>query len=184
MKIGYCRVSTQDQNLDLQRRALKAAGVERVFADKISGTVKEREGLAELLAFARSGDCVVVWRLDRLGRSLRDLIAIAGEMERRGVQLVSLTESIDTTSPAGKLFFHIFGALAEFERNLIAERTKAGLDAARSRGRSGGRKPVLSPEKKKTLDLLLKDSKDYGAHARSLGVSERTVRRYATGQYT
>lgn len=169
MKIGYCRVSTQDQNLDLQRRALREVGVEKVFADKVSGTVKEREGLAELLGFARAGDCVVVWRLDRLARSLKDLIAIAGELERRGVQLISLTEAIDTTSTTGRLFFHIFGALAEFERNLIAERTKAGLDAARSRGRSGGRRPVLGEEKQKAATKLLEASKDYASIGRSLG---------------
>ena len=144
MKIGYYRVSTAEQNLDLQTAALEKAGVERIFSDKISGTKTERVGLNELLAFARENDCVVVWRLDRLARLLKDLIDISARLQERGVQLISLTENIDTTSTTGKLFFHIFGALAEFERKLIVERTRAGLDAAKPRGRSGGRRRVLS----------------------------------------
>ena len=117
MKIGYCRVSTAEQNLDLQTAALEKAGVEKIFSDKISGTKTEREGLNELLAFAREDDCVVVWRLDRLARSLKDLIEISTRLQDRGVQLISLTENIDTTSTTGKLFFHIFGALARFSRS-------------------------------------------------------------------
>ena len=183
MKLGYARVSRTDQNLQLQTDALTAAGVERIFTDKLSGAKAEREGLAEMLNQLREGDTVVVWRLDRLARSLAHLIELAAGFERLGVQLVSLTENIDTTTPTGKLVFHLFASIAEFERNLIRERTAAGLDAARARGRKGGRKPVPTDEKKNTLDLLLKSSADYRSHARALGVSERTVRRYASSEY-
>jgi DNA invertase Pin-like site-specific DNA recombinase len=183
MKIGYCRVSTNEQNLNLQTNALEKAGVDRIFSDKISGTKTFRPGLSELLSFARENDCVVIWRLDRLARSLKDLIEISGQLQARNIQLISLTENIDTTTTTGKLFFHIFGALAEFERNLIIERTRAGLEAARARGRSGGRKPVLIGEKAAAAAKLLVDSKDYAAIARSLNVSARTIRRFALGEY-
>lgn len=183
MKLGYARVSTADQKLEPQTDALNAAGAEKVFWDKLSGTKHDRNGLDALLAMAREGDCVIVWRLDRLARSLRHLMELAAVFQDRGIQLISLTENIDTTTTTGKLFFHIFGALAEFERNLIVERTRAGLDAAKSRGKLGGRKPVLTDEKKKALDLLLKDSADFHAHGRILDVSERTIRRYAAGEY-
>jgi DNA invertase Pin-like site-specific DNA recombinase len=183
MKIGYCRVSTNEQNLNLQTNALEKAGVDRIFSDKISGTKTFRPGLSELLSFARENDCVVIWRLDRLARSLKDLIEISNQLQSRNVQLISLTENIDTTTTTGKLFFHIFGALAEFERNLIIERTRAGLEAARARGRSGGRKPVLIGEKAAAAAKLLVDSKDYAAIARSLNVSARTIRRFALGEY-
>lgn len=183
MKIGYARVSRTDQKLELQTDALNAAGVEQIFTDKISGSRRDREGLDSLLSVARAGDCIVVWRLDRLARSLKHLIELTAKFENRGIQFASITEGFDTTKPAGKMIFHIIGANAEFERNLIRERTKAGLDAAKARGRQGGRKPVLTDEKKKALDLLLKNSADYHAHARNLSVSERTVRRYAAGSY-
>lgn len=183
MKIGYARVSTQDQNLALQTDALNRAGVVRLFTDTSSGSNTQRNGLKELLYHSRDGDVVVIWRLDRLARSLKDLIEIAGQLQTRNVGLISLTENIDTTTPTGRLFFHIFGALAEFERNLIIERTHAGLVAARSRGRYGGRKRVLDDEKKKALDLLLSSSRDYRSHAQVINVSERTVRRYAAGNY-
>jgi DNA invertase Pin-like site-specific DNA recombinase len=183
MKIGYARVSTQDQNLALQTDALNSAGVVRLFADTSSGSNKERSGLKELLYHAREGDVVVIWRLDRLARSLKDLIEIAGQLQARNVGLISLMENVDTTTSTGRLFFHIFGALAEFERNLIIERTHAGLTAARSRGRKGGRKRVLNDDKKKALELLLRASSDYRSHAQAINVSERTVRRYAAGDY-
>ena len=183
MKIGYCRVSTSEQNLDLQERALRAAGVERVFSDKMSGTNRERQGLDDLLAFAREGDCVVVWRLDRLARSLKDLIEITARLDERRIQLISLTENIDTTSTTGKLFFHIFGALAEFERNLIAERTRAGLEAARSRGRNGGRRRALDPDQLRNVQKLLESSTDFASIAKTARVSERTIRRVARGEY-
>jgi len=183
MKIGYARVSTQDQNLALQTDALLSAGAKRIFTDTATGSNTERPGLKELFGHIREGDCVIVWRLDRIARSLKDLIDLAAELEHRGAQLISLHENIDTTTTTGKLFFHIFGALAEFERNLIIERTQAGLSAARARGRKGGRKPVLTEDKKNTLDMLLKASGDLRAHARALGVSERTIRRYASNTY-
>ncbi len=135
LRFGYARVSTIEQNEDLQQDALQAAGCERVFVDKASGKLEHRPGLDQLLGQLRAGDTVVVWRLDRLGRSLRNLIEIVRELEHRKVALLSLTESIDTTTPGGKLVFHVFGALAEFERDLIRERTAAGLAAARARGR-------------------------------------------------
>ena len=139
MLIGYARVSTTEQNLDLQKDALKQAGCERIVADTASGGKAQRSGLDRALELLRKGDTLVVWRLDRLGRSLRHLIELIGELEGRGIGFQSITEAIDTTSPGGTLVFHIFGALAEFERNLIRERTMAGLEAARrGAGRAGG----------------------------------------------
>ena len=135
MKIGYARNSTQDQNLHLQEDALKAAGCEKIFVDKISGSTKERPGLNQALEFLRENDTLVIWRLDRLARSLKDLISLVTELEKEDIHLFSLTENIDTNSLNGRLVFHIFRALAEFERGLIRERTKAGLQAARARGR-------------------------------------------------
>jgi DNA invertase Pin-like site-specific DNA recombinase len=156
MLIGYARVSTEDQTLDLQRDALTKAGCERLFTDTMSGASATRPGLTEALAFARPGDTLVVWRLDRLGRSLRHLIDTITDLAARGVGFRSLTESIDTTSSGGKLIFHIFGALAEFERDLIRERTNAGLVAARSRGRSGGRPRVKAFADPKRLEAARK----------------------------
>jgi DNA invertase Pin-like site-specific DNA recombinase len=144
MLIGYSRVSTDDQTVALQQDALTAAGCAKIFTDTISGATAQRPGLAEALAYARAGDTLVVWRLDRLGRSLPHLIETVTDLADRGVGFRSLTESIDTTSSGGKLVFHIFGALAEFERDLIRERTRAGLAAARTRGRTGGRPTVAA----------------------------------------
>ena len=143
MFVGYARVSADDQRLDLQADALAGAGCEKVFTDKLSGAKADRPGLADALAFARTGDTLVVWRLDRLGRSLKDLIERVGELDARGVGLRSLRECVDTATPAGRLVFHTFGALAEFERDLLRERTNAGLQAARASGRVGGRNPKL-----------------------------------------
>ena len=157
--IGYARVSTHDQNLDLQRDALTAAGCERVIVDTISGAASARPGLAKLKDILRAGDTLVVWRLDRLGRSLKDLIDWVGHLETREVGLRSLHEAIDTTSPAGRLTFHLFGALAEFERTLIRERTQAGLAAARARGRKGGRRPALNADKR-ALAVRLYDERE------------------------
>ncbi|MGO8949681.1 MAG: recombinase family protein [Ktedonobacterales bacterium] len=139
MLIGYARVSTVDQTLALQRDALTAAGCVDICTDTVSGTKDRRAGLDNALSRLRTGDTLVVWRLDRLGRSLKHLIEVVQELEHRGVGLRSLTEQIDTTTPGGTLIFHLFGALAEFERALIVERTQAGLAAARARGRNGGR---------------------------------------------
>jgi len=181
MFVGYARVSTGEQNLDLQRDALKNAGCEHLFHDEMSGAKAERPGLTQALQFLRAGDTLVVWRLDRLGRSLTDLIARMAELRERNIGFKSLHESIDTTSPAGKLQFHIFSALAEFERDLIRERTMAGLRAARARGRFGGSKPKLTQEKVKMAASLMKDKtnkiKDI---CTTLGVSRATLYRYVT----
>jgi DNA invertase Pin-like site-specific DNA recombinase len=141
MLIGYARVSTNEQNLDLQRDALRKAGVtaKNLYTDKITGTKSERPGLEQALSHLRQGDTPVVWRLDRLGRSLKHLIETVTVLKQQGVAFKSITENIDTSTATGQLVFHIFGALAEFERNLITERTMAGLEAARTRGRKGGR---------------------------------------------
>ncbi|MEL6310855.1 MAG: recombinase family protein [Pseudomonadota bacterium] len=163
--IGYARVNTQDQNLGLQRDALEAAGCAQIFEDRASGARTERPGLAEAIAYLREGDVLVVWRLDRLGRSLSHLIETVGSLEARGVGFRSLTEAIDTTTPSDRLTFHLFGALGQFERDLIRERTRAGLAAAAARGRKGGRKPVVTPEKL--------------ARARSLTAKGLTVREAA-----
>ena len=145
--IGYARVSTAEQDTALQTDALRKVGCERVFEDVVSGAKADRPGLAAALAYLRDGDVLAVWRLDRLGRSLAHLIETIGALEARGVGFRSLTESIDTTTPGGRLIFHVFGALGQFERDLIRDRTKAGLTAAAARGRKGGRKPVVTAEK-------------------------------------
>lgn len=160
MLVGYARVSTSDQSLALQEDALRAVGCERIFSETISTAKETRKGLQEALDYARSGDVLVVWRLDRLGRSLKELLEIINNLERRGVGFRSLTESLDTTTAGGKLLFAIFGGLAEFERNLIRERTRAGLDAARARGRRGGRPKALTPAKV-ALARKLYDSKEH-----------------------
>ena len=158
-RIGYARVSTDDQNLDLQLDALHRAGItdDCLYSDTASGKDAERKELAACLKALREGDTLVVWRLDRLGRSLPDLVRIIGELEKKGVGFESLTEKIETSSAAGKLVFHVFAALAEFERNLIRERTRAGLVAARARGRSGGRRPKLTPQQVKEIKQLMSD---------------------------
>jgi DNA invertase Pin-like site-specific DNA recombinase len=157
MLIGYARVSTMDQNLDLQIDALKLAGCEQIFTDKITGTIFERPQLSELKKILRVGDTIVVWKLDRMGRGLRDLINLMREFDEQKIGFKSLTEGIDTTTTTGKLIFHIFGALAEFERNLIIERTQAGLKAGRARGKIGGRPPKLSIDQKKVLKAMHRD---------------------------
>lgn len=153
MTVGYARVSTNDQTLDLQRDALSGAGCERIFTDTISGAKVDRPGLIQALTFVRQGDVLVVWKLDRLGRSLRNLIDVVTELDTLGIGFRSITESIDTTTSGGRLIFHIFGALAEFERDLIRERTQAGLAAARARGRHGGRPRVASLNTEKQIEL-------------------------------
>lgn len=160
MLIGYARVSTVDQNLNLQKDALEKAGCDRIFEDTISGARAERPGLAKLREQLRAGDTLVVWRLDRLGRTLRNLIEWVTWLESEGISFKSLQESIDTTTSGGKLIFHMFGALAEFERNLIRERTNAGLLSARARGRLGGRPAALDKKKQKLL-LKLYHDKDH-----------------------
>lgn len=157
MDIGYARVSTQDQNLELQLDALEKAGCEQTFQEKFTGKSKERPELIFCIKTLRKGDVLVVWKLDRLARSLKDLVEIISDLEEREIGFRSLTESIDTTSPGGKLIFHIFGALSEFEHSLIRERTLEGLKAARARGRKGGRKPALSQQDVKKAAAMLKD---------------------------
>src|ERR687893_1269192 len=157
MLLGYARVSTHDQTLHLQRDALAKAGCNKIFTDTASDARTERKGLDEALNFLRKGDTLVVWRLDRLGRSLPHLISTMTDLEERGIGFKSLTENIDTTTSGGKLIFHIFGALAEFERNLISERTTAGLTAARARGRIGGRPKTLTPEQRRIAQALYND---------------------------
>src|SRR3954447_25059658 len=151
MLIGYARVSTNEQNLDSQKDALSKAGCEEIYSDHVSGTKSRRPGLEDALSHLRGGDTLVVWRLDRLGRSLRHLIDTVTEWQDKGIGFKSLTESIDTTTSGGKLIFHIFGALAEFEREIIKERTLAGLQAARARGRRGGPKYKLTDKRKAAL---------------------------------
>ena len=181
MFIGYARVSTGDQNLDLQRDALLAAGCEadRIFTDKLSGAKDDRPGLAQALEYVRAGDTLVVWRLDRLGRSLSHLIQTTTGLEHRGVGFKSLQEGIDTTTSGGKLVFHIFGALAEFERSLIRERTNAGLKAARARGRNGGRPKKLDTRKLAVAETLLNDPKlTVKEVAEQVGVARSTLYTY------
>lgn len=146
MKIGYARVSTGDQSLDLQCDALKQVGCEKIFEDVASGAKTDRKGLEESLDYLREGDVLVVWKLDRLGRSLKHLIELCLELNHRNIHLQSVRENIDTNSPIGKLFFHLIASLAEFERDLIRDRTLAGLEAARARGKKGGRKPKLNTQ--------------------------------------
>lgn len=157
MLIGYARVSTIDQRPELQLDALRAAGCEQVFEDRISGATRERPQLAICLQTLRRGDSLVVWRLDRLGRSLKDLVAIVTDLEARGVGFQSVTEAIDTNTSSGRLVFHLFGSLAEFERSIIQERTRAGLAAARARGRKGGRKPKLGRSDARKAAAMLRD---------------------------
>ena len=148
MKIGYARVSTKDQNLSLQIDALQKEGCELIFEEKASGAKSDRPELRRMIGQLRKGDIVIIWKLDRLGRSLRDLVNLVTEIQDKGAGLKSLNDSIDTTTPQGKLTFHLFAALAEFERDIISERTKAGLESARARGRKGGRPKGLSEQAK------------------------------------
>lgn len=179
MLIGYARVSTDDQNLDLQRDALEQAGCEKIYTDQQSGASTERLGLAGVLETARRGDTLVVWRLDRLGRSLKQLIHLVEKLDQRGIGLRSLQENIDTTTSGGRLVFHLFGALAEFERNVIRERTQAGLSAARARGRQGGRPKRLSPHKRELLLRLHRERRHSIAEiCQIMGISKSTLYNY------
>lgn len=176
MIIGYARVSTQDQNTELQIDALKQAGCERIYQEKMTGATRQRPELDACLNMLREGDTLLVWRLDRLGRSLKDLVEIVTSLEDRGVSFRSLTENIDTSSTGGKLIFHIFGALAEFERNLISDRTKAGLAAARARGRKGGRRPKMTANDIKLARAMLADPATTKTEvAKHFGVSRVTL---------
>ena len=182
MLVGYARVSTHEQNLNLQEDALTKAGCERIFVEQASGARTSRPELDKALEMLRKNDTLVVWRLDRLGRSLKHLIEIVNELEQKKIGFKSLNESIDTTNSTGKLIFHIFGALAEFERNLIRERTQAGLAAARARGRKGGRPPVLD-DKKKAVAVKLYREKEHTIQeiCRMMGISKPTLYSYVKG---
>ncbi len=179
MLVGYARVSTEDQNLDLQKDALQKAGCEKLFTDIASGAKDERAGLAEAIAFLRPGDTLAVWKLDRLGRSLKHLIETVTTLQAKKIGFRSLQESIDTTTSGGKLIFHVFGALAEFERDLIRERTQAGLQAARARGRKGGRPQSLDATKLAQARSLHKDPANTIADiCATLGISRATFYRH------
>ena len=182
MKIGYARISTIDQNLDLQIDALKNAGCEKIITDEISGSLSERVGLRKLMNILRKDDEVIVWRLDRLGRSLKHLIELINKFHNLGVTFTSLQESINTNNSTGKLIFHIFGALSEFERNLILERTKAGLASARARGRKGGRPKKLSKDKRQLARELYEGKKHSLMQiCNILGISKPTLYKYVRG---
>jgi DNA invertase Pin-like site-specific DNA recombinase len=178
MLIGYARVSTDDQSLDLQLDALNQAGCERVFTDKASGAKKNRLGLTEALSHLREGDVLAIWKLDRLGRTVKGLVDFVGELAEREVQFRSLTDGIDTTTPTGRFFFHVMASLAQMERELIAERTKAGLDAARKRGRLVGRKRSMTPSKIESAKQLLSTGMLPREVAQNLGVSVPTLYRW------
>ncbi|WP_458410930.1 recombinase family protein, partial [Aeromonas caviae] len=176
MIVGYARVSTQDQSLELQLDALRVAGCEQIFSEKITGKSRERPELTTCLKMLRKEDVLVVWKLDRLARSLKDLVELINELESRQIGFRSVTEAIDTTTAGGRLVFHIFGALAEFEHNLIRERTIAGLAAARARGRKGGRKPSMSTADTRKAAAMLKDDKITKKEvAEHFGVSRLTL---------
>ena len=178
MIFGYARVSTTDQSLDSQTDALTVAGAERIFAETVSGTKQERPELAQLLAQLRTGDVVTVTKYDRLARSLHDLLGIVKAVEERGAGFRSLAEDIDTTTPAGRLVFHVFASIAQFERERISERTKEGLQAARKRGRVGGRPPALTADQKVEAQRMRdEEGRSIAAIARLFKVSETTVRR-------
>lgn len=180
MFVGYARVSTQDQNFDLQLDALKKNGCERIFQDVVSGAKAERKALKEAMEYVRPGqDTLVVWRLDRLGRSLGHLIEFMTMLREKGIGFKSIIEAIDTTTPTGQFFFHVTGAFAELERNLIRERTMAGLIAARARGRKGGRPKALDQEKfKMALQLYEDKHNSVGSISKTLGITKRTLYRY------
>lgn len=176
MIVGYARVSTQDQNPEFQVDALEKVGCEQIFQEKITGKLRERPELSQCLRMLRTGDTLVVWKLDRLARSLKDLVEIVQDLNDREIGFKSLTEAIDTTSSGGRLVFHIFGALAEFEHSLIRERTIAGLQAARARGRKGGRKPKMSDADIRKAAAMLSDPKITKKEvAEHFGISRTTL---------
>jgi len=176
--IGYARVSTQDQNLKLQHEALAKAGCQKVFEDKASGIHAERSGLNQALEMLREGDTLVVWKLDRIGRSVKHLVDLFGSLHQQGIGFKSLTESIDTGSPSGRFFFHVMASLCEMERELTIERTLAGLQAARQMGRKGGRKPKMTASKLESAKKLLASGLPPKEIACNLGVSVPTLYRW------
>ena len=180
--VGYARVSTLDQNPELQLDALKTNGCAKLFVERASGAKEERPQLRAALDYLRPGDTLVVWKLDRLARSMKQLIETVDELKARGIGFRSLTEAIDTTTAAGELFFHLFGALAQFERSIIRERTNAGIKAALARGRKGGRRTKVKPDDiKAALALLAEPDISVRAAAKRLGLSVSTLYRHAPG---
>ncbi|WP_340642369.1 recombinase family protein [Photobacterium damselae] len=178
MLIGYARVSTEEQNLELQKDSLLKHGCQKIFEDQISGTRANRPGLDKTLEMLRDGDTLVVWKLDRLGRSVKQLVELIDKLQQRGIQFKSLTDSIDTGTSSGRFFFHVMASLAEMERDLIVERTKAGLEAARLRGRKGGRKPKMTESKISSAKQLLANGVPQKDVANNLGVSISTLYRW------
>lgn len=178
MLIGYARVSTDDQDLSLQLDALTKAGCGKIFSDKASGAAAQRAGLADAVSHLRTGDALVVWKLDRLGRTVKGLVDMVSELEASGVQFRSLTDGIDTSTGPGRFFFHVMAALAQMERELIVERTRAGLDAARKRGRLGGRRPKMTDKKLQAARKLLRAGMRPREVAENLGVSVPTLYRW------
>ena len=178
MLIGYARVSTSDQNLTLQHEALKKADCEKIYDDTMSGSRAERPGLSKTLEMLREGDTLVVWKLDRLGRSVKNLITLVSELNDKGIHFKSITDSIDTSTPSGRFFFNVMASLAEMERELIVERTKAGLEAAKKLGRVGGRKRVMTESKVESAKKLLKSGVLPKDVANNLGVSLATLYRW------
>ena len=178
MLIGYIRVSTNEQNTDLQRNALKSANCDLILEDKISGKSRDRPGLKKALRTLGRGDTLVVWKLDRLGRSMQHLVMLTEELRERGVNFRSLTDSIDTSTPMGRFFFHVMGALAEMERELIVERTRAGLTAAREKGRIGGRRRLMTPEITERARRMLAQGATLLQVSLVIGVSVKTLYRY------
>jgi DNA invertase Pin-like site-specific DNA recombinase len=178
MLIGYARVSTQDQNVDLQIEALTKAGCQRIFDDKISGRRAERPGLTKALDMLREGDTLVVWKLDRLGRGVKNLVDLTSDLDKRGVQFRSLADAIDTGTPSGRFFFDVMASLAEMERELTVERTRAGLEVARRLGRRGGRKRRMTDSKIESAKKLLSNGVPPREVAKNLGVSVPTLYRW------
>ena len=178
MQVGYARVSTKDQNLHLQKEALDQAKCDKTYEDAISGMKSSRKGLDLALEVLREGDTLVVWKLDRLGRNVKDLVIIVGKLEQRGIHFKSLTDNIDTSTTAGRFFFHVMASLAQMERELLVERTQAGLNAARQRGRVGGRKRAMTDSKLESAKRLLADGVPPKDVAADLGVSVPTLYRW------
>lgn len=178
MLIGYARVSTVDQNLELQRKALLKAGCKKIFEDKISGSREKRDGLSKALEILRKGDTLIVWKLDRLGRSVKHLVGTIENLNKEKIHFKSLTDSIDTSTPSGRFFFHVMASLAEMERELMVERTKAGLEAAKRLGRIGGRKRLMTKSKIESAKKLLESGTAPRDVAKNLGVSIPTLYRW------
>jgi DNA invertase Pin-like site-specific DNA recombinase len=178
MNIGYARISTQDQNMDMQRQALEEAGCEKIYDDIISGIRQNRPGLTIALETLRAGDALIVWKLDRLGRSVKGLVNLVGELEEKGIHFKSLTDGIDTSTPAGRFFFHVMASLAQMERELLIERTKAGLASAKLQGRKGGRKRSMTDSKMESAKKLLAAGSSPKIVAKDIGVSIATLYRW------